>query len=543
MAAAERLAVKLLGQAPREFHALHLLGIVRARQRNFPEADRLMGSALAIRAEPEALKNHGAVLIELGRYDEAMQRLNRALLMRPDYAEVHFNLANALRRSGRLQESVAAYAAALRLQPNYAEALQNQAESLRDLSRHDEAIAALRRAIEISPRNPQLFNNLGLALRDIGNLSEARTMFERARALDPAFVAALINLARSGKVESPEIIAEMEAALPHIAGASANERARLHFALAKVYDENGRHDEAFAQLQEGNGLTRPQIEYDESVDEQLFKRIRQVFNAATLRDGRGGEPSELPIFILGFPRSGTTLTEQIVASHPAVHGGGELGAVQEVVTSMVAGDGAPVDFPEGVGRLSGKDLRRLAAAYLARFQPLAPGIERVTDKSLGNIPLLGFIHLILPRARIVYVSRDPLDTCLSCFSLKFGGSNVPFSYELGELGRAYRRYGQMMTHWRQVLPPGTLLEVQYEDLVADVEGQARRLIDYCGLPWDERCLSFHESERAVRTASVTQVRQPIYRTSVQRWRRYERHLGPLIEALGPDAAGSAKPGP
>jgi hypothetical protein len=161
---------------------------------------------------------------------------------------------------------------------------------------------------------------------------------------------------------------------------------------------------------------------------------------------------------------------------------------------------------------------------------------RVTDKNLRNVALLGFIHLILPRAKIIHVRRDPVDTCLSCFFLKFGGNAVPFCYELGELGRAYRRYRQMMAHWRQVLPPGVILEVQYEDLVNDLEGEARRLILHCGLAWNERCLSFHEAERAVRTASVSQVRQPIYRSSLQRWQRYKRHLGPLIDALGPDAS-------
>jgi tetratricopeptide (TPR) repeat protein len=535
LATAERLAVKMLGKVPREFHALHLLGIVRAQQRNFAESDRLMASALAIRAEPEALKNHGAVLIELGRHDEAIQRLNHALLMRPDYAEAHFNLGNALRRAGRLEESVAAFAAALRLKPNYAEALQNQADSLRDLNRQDEAIAVLRRAIEISPRNAQLFNNLGIALRDIGKIEEARAMFERARMLDPALGAALYNLARSGKADSAKIIADMEAALPRAAGEPANERARLHFALAKAYDDAGRHDDAFAQLGVANGLTRALIDYDEAAEARMFEHIRQVFDAAVLRDSTAGEQSQLPIFIVGFPRSGTTLTEQIIASHPAVHGGGELPALRNVAANIVSQEGAPIEFPGDVAKLRGPDLRRLGVAYLAHFQRLAAGIFRVTDKNLGNVPLLGFIRMILPQARIIHVRRDPVDTCLSCFSLKFGGNAVPFSYELGELGRAYRRNSEMMTHWRRVLPPGVLLELQYEDLVDDIEGQARRLIDYCGLPWDERCLSFHESERAVRTASVTQVRQPIYRTSVQRWRRYERHLGRLIESLGPDA--------
>ncbi len=543
IAAADRISAKLIQQVPREFHALQLRGVICARQGRFAEADRLMSAALAIRAEPEGLKNHAAVLIELGRHDEAIACLNRALLMKPGYAEAHFNLGNALRKSGRLNESVAAFAAALRHNPGYVEALQNQSDSLRDLDRQDEAIAALRRAIELRPKSAQLYNNLGIALRDVGEIDEARVMFERAVALDPDFVSAFYNLARTGKVSAPDILAAMESALTRIARQPANERARLHFALAKAFEDAGRYNEAFMHLREGNGLTRSLIRYDETIEAGKFARVMKTFDAELLAKAAAGDPSELPIFIVGFPRSGTTLTEQIITSHPAVHGGGELELVRGLAAGMASGKGENAGFPEGVVSLDSEGLRRLGASYLAHFQPLGPGIIRVTDKGLGNIALAGFIHLILPNARIIHVSRDPLDTCLSCFSLKFGENAVPFSYDLGELGRAYGRYRQMMRHWRKVLPAGVMLEVSYETMVDDLEPQARRLIEHCGLPWDDRCLSFHESERAVRTASVSQVRQPIYRSSLQRWRRYEKHLGPLLEALGPLASAAAPVSP
>src|SRR5262249_40146990 len=270
---------------------------------------------------------------------------------------------------------------------------------------------------------------------------------------------------------------------------------------------------------------RSLIGYDEQADNMAFERIERTFDAALLsRAAAAGEPSELPILIAGFPRSGTTLTEQILSSHPAVHGGGEASFLPDRA-------GRIPEFPEAGAALEDQSLRRLGQTYLTHFQPLEPGIRRFTDKSIANVAFLGLAHLILPRVRIIHVSRDPLDTCLSCFSLKFGENAVPFSYDLGELGRAYGRYRQMMAHWRDVLPAGVMLEVSYEEMVGDLEPQARRLIEHCGLAWDDRCLSFHESDRAVRTASVSQVRQPIYRSSLQRWRRYEKHLRQLLEAL------------
>ncbi len=198
-------------------------------------------------------------------------------------------------------------------------------------------------------------------------------------------------------------------------------------------------------------------------------------------------------------------------------------------------DGSGTAFPESVRQLDGEGLRRLGDDYVARLRRLDPTAAHITDKNLGTFGFLGLLHLILPQAKIIHVQRDPRDICLSCFSLRFAGNASSFSYDLGELGRHYRQYQEMMDHWRKVLPPGAVLELRYEDMIENLEVEARRIVEYCGLPWDERCLSFHQVARAVRTASVTQVRQPIYRSSMQRWRRFERHLGPLLEALGPAA--------
>jgi hypothetical protein len=218
-----------------------------------------------------------------------------------------------------------------------------------------------------------------------------------------------------------------------------------------------------------------------------------------------------------------------------VHGAGELRLVPRLVRNFAIETGIAGTYPEAMGLLDGSGLRRLGELYIERLGKLAPAAARITDKLPGNYLHLGFIRLILPQAKVLHVRRDPLDTCVSCFSRSFG-EELNFVYDLGELGRAYRRYAALMDHWRQVLPADSMLEVRYEDVVEDLEGQARRILDHLGLPWDPRCLAFHQTERAVQTASVSQVRQPIFRSSLARWRRYEKHLGPLQAALAGDAA-------
>ena len=532
--AAERLYSKLLRQAPGDFNALNLLGVIRAQQRRFAEADRLLAKASEINASSEVLNNHGSVLIELGRYAEAIARLNRALLIKPGYAEAHFNLGNALRRSGQAEQAAESFRAAIRFRPGYVEAQQNLSAALRDLGRPAEAISALRQAVEINPRNAGLYNNLGVLLRDAGSLDEARQMFERAIALDPGMIDAYYYWVRSGKVPvNHDFLAALEAMEPRAGTLSRDGMATLHFALGKAYEDVGRYDDAFASLLKANRAARSSMEYDETRAREFFDRIRTIFTAPLMADKADrGSPSSLPIFIVGFPRSGTTLTEQILASHPNVHGAGEIGFVEELTGEAVVSDGGEIAFPESLPRLGAESLHRLGESYVERLGRTDPAAAHVTDKNLGNFGFLGFINLILPRAKIIHVQRDPFDTCLSCFSLRFAGNGSGFIYDLGELGRHYRMYQQMMDHWRQMLPPGAMLEVQYENIVENLEAEARRMVAYCGLAWDERCLAFHENERSVRTASVTQVRQRIYRSSVQRWRRYEKHLGPLADALG-----------
>jgi hypothetical protein len=261
-----------------------------------------------------------------------------------------------------------------------------------------------------------------------------------------------------------------------------------------------------------------------------FARIRAIFSADLMARRSGiGCASSVPVFVIGMPRSGTTLVEQILASHSKVFGAGELPDLSNAVARLRVQDGHA--FPEIVPLLSDRQLRQIGENYAASISSLAPAAERITDKMPLNFFFAGLISLALPNARIIHVRRDPVDTCFSCFSTLFTGEHR-VAYELSELGRYYRAYENLMEHWRRVLPAGAMIEVQYEKVVADLEGEARRLIAHCGLEWEDACLAFDRTERAVRTASVAQVRRPIYRSSVGRWQRYQLHLRPLLDALG-----------
>jgi len=316
-------------------------------------------------------------------------------------------------------------------------------------------------------------------------------------------------------------------------GLSATDRLRLDYALGKAYADFRDHSSAFKHWASGASAKRSQLAYDENAAFAFFEAIERVFTTELVQAKSGwGDPSQAPIFILGMPRSGSSLVEQILASHPAVYGAGELRTFNDVVLSVRDPDGAAIPYPDFVPALDPASSKLLGSRYVSMLRALAPTTgERVTDKMPANYFFVGLIHLLLPNATIIHTIRNAVDTCFSCFSTLFV-RDQNHTYDLGEIGRYYKRYERLMAHWRRVLPPGRFLDVNYEELVEDLDGQARRLLEYCGLPWDERCLEFHRTERPIWTASTMQVRQPIYKSSIGRARAYEAFLAPLIASLG-----------
>jgi tetratricopeptide (TPR) repeat protein len=560
LAEAEALYRAVIERDPDHVRALFNLGLVRVRQGALDDAVGLFGEALQRR--PDFAEAHNALGIALrlsDRHEEALEHYRKALALKPDYAEVENNIGVALRALGRAAEAIGHHRRAIVLKPDYAEAENHLGAALRALNRYEEAVPHYRRAVALRSDSAAAHNNLGVALqlvgrhdealaeaeqalalapdfaeahhargtvlRILGRLDEARQELERAIALAPRKAEFYRSLAEAKRfTERDPHCAMIEALARDMGSLSAEERIHLHFALGKVYDDLGQHDRGFSHLVEGNALKRAQIVYDEAAVLGRFEVTRAAFSAEVVRERAGqGEPSPVPVFILGLPRSGTTLVEQMLASHPKVHGAGELNDFERSAAALAGPNGAPAD-------IGGEELRRLGAGYVAKVTALAPGARRITDKMPANFRYAGLIHLALPNARIIHMMRDPVDTCLSCFSILFGGDQ-PFAYDLGELGRYYRAYQKLMAHWRAVLPAGVMLEVQYEALVGDFEQQARWIVAHCGLEWDSACRDFHKTQRPVHTASSVQVRQPLYKSSIGRWRPAGHVLQPLLDAL------------
>ncbi len=470
------------------------------------KAEAVAGYETAIAQVPgfaEAYNNLGSVLLALGRYEEAIARLEQALALDENCAEAHCNLGASLQATGRREEAMAHYSRALSLKPDFAEAHIGRGNLLQELGRIEEARQAFETAIEAAPRHTTAYHSL-------------------------------IDTKRFGPDDTH--LAAMEALARDAASFSTKERGELHFALGKALADAGRYEASHHHFLKGNALKRSTFAYDEPATVEFLEHLRAKFTREVIDSQRGsGHPSPAPIFIVGMPRSGTTLVEQILAGHANVFAAGELRAVAESMKA-IPGFEAALDSPT-----PGMDpalLHELGDRYAARIAALAPGAAHVTDKMPANYRFLGLIHLALPNARIVHVRRNPVDTCLSCFTRLFT-YDQRFCYDLGELGRYYRAYHDLMTHWQTVLPKATFIEVKYEDVVGDLEGQARRMLAHCGLDWDDSCLEFHRAQRPVRTASAAQVRQPLYRTSIGRWRAYGASLAPLLDALGPELADGA----
>ncbi|WP_426152892.1 adenylyl-sulfate kinase [Pseudomonas sp. DC3000-4b1] len=515
---------------------------------------------------PEALSNLGAVLMEAERLHEATEALEQAVELAPDSPDALCNLGLVRLRQARPREAQHLLAQALQHRPSHIKACIGMARCLAELDQRDQGVQLLQAAVARSPEHADAWCQLGtmhaeegdsalaaealqraLALRpdfadasvglaslalERGRQAEAVTLLEQTLAAHPDHHGARYHLAQARKARPGEPnLARMEQMLAASSQASPGRRIALHYALGKGHDELGQYEEAFSHFSQGARLKRATLDYSSEADEARLRAIIAEFDGPRLRSLEGqGDPSELPVFVIGMPRSGTTLTEQILASHPSVAAAGELHELLRLLQLPLPGHGS-APYPANLRQADAGHLSALGQEYVRRLRRHGPDALRITDKLPANYMAAGLIPAMLPNARIIHVSRDPVDTCLSCYTRLFS-EHQEATYDLAELGAHYRHYARLMAHWRQVLPTGRLLEVRYEDLVADLPGQAARLLEFCGLPWNDACLAFHRTERSIRTASLTQVREPLYSSSVQRWRNYEAYLGPLLEALG-----------
>jgi tetratricopeptide (TPR) repeat protein len=483
-----------------------------------------------------ALGNEACAHHVAGRYAEAIARYKQMLSLKADVPEIYDNLGHALAALGKPETAILAFECAGALKPDNPATLCNWGLALADLGRFDDAEAKYRRAIEVNPDFAGTYNNLGLLLKAKGRLTEASAAIEQAIRLAPRNIAYYDNLVAIRPFAAADpLLRALEELAGDGAAFSTAEQMHLHFALAKAYENIGQAESAFRHLQNANALKRQQIVYDEAETLGQMDRLCELMSRDFIEARQGhGEPSSVPVFIVGMTRSGTTLIEQILASHPQVFGAGELDLFDQVAGSIRNALPGRPPFPDMVQPMSAEHFHALGTSYLEKLMRQAPEAVRITDKMTLNFLFAGLIHLALPNATIIHAVREPADTCVSCFATHFTTGHA-HTYDLGELGRYYRHYQTLMRHWHAVLPPGRILDVQYEELVTDLEGVARRIVAHCGLSWDARCLDFHRTERVVRTASAAQVRKPIYKDSVGRRRKFEPFLGPLLAELDPVA--------
>ncbi|HKI35572.1 MAG TPA: tetratricopeptide repeat protein [Gemmataceae bacterium] len=516
------------------------LGVALRRLGRFAEAESAFRAALRLNpADANARSNLGAVLHRQEKLAEALAVLQEAVRLAPRHVQSHNDLGGALLACGQTEAAAAQLREAIRLRPDFAEAHSNLGLALRDLNQIDEAMQCFREALRINPTYPVAHNNLGFILEAKGRIAEALAEFRESLRLDPNNSHALVSLSGLLAVGQFRFSDEEVRRLQALAARTdlpADDLSRYHYALGRVHDKAGNCDEAFEHFRRANEVRKQLVAhrgavYDPEAQRRQVDRLVAAFTPAWFERVRPfGSDSELPIFVVGMMRSGTTLAEQILASHPRVCGAGELRDLGRLIDSLPQRLGTSEEYPECLGRLDEATARTLAEEYLQRLRQVGGEAARVVDKMPFNSLHLGVIAALFPRARIVSCRRDPIDICLSCFFQNFAEPH-PFTLDLNHLGQYYREHERLMAHWRQALPV-PVFELSYEELTADQDAVSRRLLDFCGLDWDERCLRFNETQRAVRTASTLQVRQPLYRSSVGRWKRYQAHLKPLLDALG-----------
>ena len=509
-------------------------GLLLAETGNSEGAIQFLTAALPDAESAKIRLLLGEICVKANRRDEAIEHYRRACELDPENVVAHAHYADAL-LLGDPSHPVRLMAlehlrTAVRLNPNYLPARNNLANALGMLGFHDEAVAEYNKALDQSPGFPPAILGLVRTYEAVGQLAQAEAVLRPW--LDKASTVPEIALAygrmASHMGERKQAIEGLRAAAKP-GGCDPDIEQNVCFRLGDLLDEEGEYDEAFHYYRRGNSLNP--VTYRHANQVQRFSALIDFFSAVRHpKLPRATNRSKLPVFIVGMPRSGTTLVETILASHPSVHGAGELGDIFELRPQLARASGTGKLFPHYLETIGVKTLDEFAMKHLERLASLAQGAERVTDKMPQNFVQLGLIDLLFPGARVIHCMRNPIDTCLSIYFHPFTQHHA-YADDLTNVGLYYREYLRLMAHWHKVLRI-PLLDLRYEDLVENPEEKTRQLLDFCELPWDERCLRHHESGRVANTFSYNQVRQPIYKKSVERWRRYEKHLGPLIEALG-----------
>jgi tetratricopeptide (TPR) repeat protein len=541
VAEAQAIYEAILRSSPHDAAALHYLGLAHYQSGRNDVAERCMSRSLEI--DPSCANTWsdlGVVSLKSGKAQESLQLFARALELQNDHIDALNNMAAALKQLHRFEKAVVLLRRLAELRPTSAEVARSLADALYHSGALTESVEAYQEALRLDPHSPAARLGMAEACESAGRFRQAKLQYVAVLRRDPDNVMALAKLLqmRDGTTQKSWVTRAEQLARCDSTGEDA--KARLNVALSYHYDQARLYDSAFRCLKSGRDIhAREQPFSSEGYSKAIDTLIECLTPEFFRTTATSGITSSRPIVIIGMPRSGTTLTEQILASHSLVAAGGELPALPQASYRIAELSAGHQSYPYGLRSLRPAALELLGRQYLKQLNKLDRKARRVTDKLPFNFMHLGTLALILPGAMIVHCRRDPLDNCVSCYFTSFA-EEVGFANDLGTLGRYYADYDRLMRHWKAALPL-QIFDLQYEELVSDTRACIGRLLDYCELEWEESCMKFHETRRGVRTPSRWQVRQPIYGHSVHRWRNYEHHLQPLKEALGALASGPATP--
>lgn len=507
--------------------ALNNLGITLEKLEKLDEAEASYRRALTLTPNyPEAHHNLGITLQRLNRLEESEASYKRAIALMPGYAKAHNNLGIALKELGRLEESEDSHRRALALDSNDAETHNNLGGTLKELGRLAEAAASYRQAIRLQPQYAEAHNNLGIVLKDLGKFEDSKNCHRQAIAVKPDYAEAHRNLAslKTFDVADSQLAQMLE--IYQSQRLSEDSRCHICFALAKATEDLGNFAEAFKYYAEGNSLRRGLLDYDPGQDAWLFQRLKDAHADITAHffDPEPLTEEVTPIFILGMPRSGTTLVEQILSSHSRVNGAGELGLVAKFGASIARGQ----------AEASAKNLQTFREQYLVGLHALSQNKSHATDKMPQNFRYIGLITTALPEAKVIHVKRDPAAVCWANYVSYFASKGISYCYSLPDILSYFRLYVDLMAYWEQTLP-GKIYELDYESLVVNQEEETRKLVKHIGLDWEDACLTPQNNDRSVATASNMQVRKKVYQGSSEKWKRYRPYLGGALDYL--DAIG------
>lgn len=564
LAEAHELCNELLGDDATDAEIHYLLGVISGKLGQLSVANEHFRQTVALR--PGLVMAHcglGASFKAMGKFAEAADAFRAAVRLKPDFAEAYCDLGDLLVLLAQPEEARACFASAVRYKPTLAPAHYRLGAVCYSLGRLEEAAEHLRHAGELSANLVEARVTLGRVLTALGRLDEARDACRFVLRLQPGHIEAMLTLAATHEWEG-DIKAAQDMLSPLLAqgtqhpgvalafarlcrhdnrchdaaeqigkllargGLTKTDERQLRYALGKLLDSMGDYEAAFAEYRVANAILPPP--YDADQFRRGIESTISYFSAerfAMLPRANAGNPQ--PVFIVGMPRSGTSMVEQILASHPKVYGAGELTDIPRLVARLPETLGASQGYPACLSVLNGESASRLAREYLDHLAALANGAQVVTDKMPHNFLHLGVIALLFPDARVIHCQRDARDTGLSIYFQYFNASHS-YSHDLAQIGSHYREQERIMAHWQRVLPL-PMLHVRYEDIVTSPETNIRKLVEFCGLEWDERCLRFHAQRRFVNTASYDQVRQPLHPKSIGRWRHYKQFLGPLMAEL------------